>query len=107
MIQLFSIAFYQCKHMLYIQNPPYCSQLINDWNPNIHKIFLKIIHFLILYNLVRMCIHNVTVVLVLHYLWKSTLHNLYHSYFLNLTFVDPLNTKQYRCQYLRNKSSMS
>ena len=107
MIQLFSIAFYQCNHKLYIQNPPYCSQLINHGNPNIHKIFLKIINFLILYNtyIVRMCIHNVTVVLVLMYIWKSTLHNLYHSYFLNLKFVNPLNTNHYRWQYLRNKSS--
>ena len=50
-IQLFSIAFYQCNHKLYIQNPPYCSQLFNYGNPNIHKIFLKIIKFLILYNI--------------------------------------------------------
>ena len=36
-------------------------------NQNIHKIPLKIINILILYNtyVVRMCIHNVTVVLVL------------------------------------------
>ena len=104
MIQLFSIAFYQCNHKLYIQNPPYCSQLINHGNPNSHKIFLKIINFLIIYNtyIVRMCIHNATVVLVSMHIWKSTLHN---SYFLNLKFVDPLNTNHYRWQYLRNKSS--
>ena len=102
MIQLFSIAFYQCNHKLYIQNPSYCSQLINHGNPNSHKIFLKIINFLIIYNTVRMCIHNATVVLVLMHIWKSTLHNLY---FLNLKFVDPLNTNHYRWQYLRNKSS--
>ena len=104
MIQLFSIAFYQCNHRLYIQNPPYCSQLINHGNPNSHKIFLKIINILIIYNtyIVRMCIHNATVILVLMHIWKSTLHNLY---FLNLKFVDPLNTNHYRWQYLRNKSS--
>ena len=107
MIQLFSIPYYQCNHKLYIQNPPYCSQLIKYGNPNIHKILLKIIYFLILYNtyIVRMCIHNVTVVLILMHIWKSTLHNFYHSYFLNLKFVDPLNTNHYRWQYLRNKSS--
>ena len=107
MIQLFSIASYQYNHKLYIQNLPDCSQLINYGNTNIHKIFLKIINLLILYNtyIVRMCIHNVTVVLVLMCIWKSTLHNLYHSYFFNPKFVDPLNTNHYRWQYLRNKSS--
>ena len=44
-IQLFSIVFYQCNHKLYIQNLPYCSQLINYGNSNINKIFLKIINF--------------------------------------------------------------
>ena len=52
-----------------------------------------------------MCIHNATVVLVLMHIWKSTLFNLYQSYFLNLKFVDPLNTNHYRWQYLRNKLS--
>ena len=42
--------------------------------------------------MVRMCIYNVTVVLVLMHIWKSTLPILNHSYFLNLKFVDPLNT---------------
>ena len=53
-------------------------------------------------HIMRMSIHNTTVVLVLMHIWKSTLHNLY---FLNLKFVDPLNTNHYRWQYLRSKSS--
>ena len=52
-----------------------------------------------------MCIHNVTAVLVLMHIWKSTLHNLYNSYFLNLNVFDPLNTNHYKWHYLRNKSS--
>ena len=52
-----------------------------------------------------MCINNITVVLILMHTWKSTLHSLYHSYFPNPKFLDPLNTNHYRWQYLRNKSS--
>ena len=60
-----NIAFYHCK--LYMHSPPYCSQLTNYGNHNIHKIFVKIINILILYNtyILRICIHNVTVVLIL------------------------------------------
>ena len=39
-----------------------------------------------------MCIQNVTAVLVLMHIWKSTPHNLYYSYFLKLKFLNPLNT---------------
>ena len=46
-----------------------------------------------------MCIHNVSVVLILMHTWKSTLHNSYHSYFPNPRFLDPLNTYHYRWQY--------
>ena len=52
-----------------------------------------------------MCIHNVTALLVSMHIWKSTLHNLYNSYFYNLKFVDHLNTNHYKWHYLRNKSS--
>ena len=75
MRQLFSIAFYHCNHKLFIQNLPCCSQLNNYENPNSYM-----------------------------HIWKSTPHNLYHSYFFKLKFLNPLNTNYYRWQYLRNKS---
>ena len=77
MRQRFSIAFYHCNHKLFIQNLPFCSQLTNYGKPNIYKIFLNRITILIVYNtyIVRMCIQNVTAVLVLMHIWKSTPHN--------------------------------
>ena len=77
MIQPLRIDSYQCNHKLYKQSLTYCSQLTNYENQNIHKILLKLINILIVYNtyIVRKYIHNVTVVLVVMYIWKSTLHN--------------------------------